>query len=295
MAPPLFHAFGLAYLSLGLFLGSPVVMRRKFGPRETVAAIVRHRVHMLVGVPVMLSRLLEVPEAELLVLRNSELEAVVSAGAPLTGALSVRLMDALGDKLYNLYGSTETGFGAIANPADLRRAPGTVGRPPLGTKLAILTPDRHELPAGQTGAIFLGGPLVFEGYSGGGSKEMVRGLMNTGDLGHLDAAGRLFVDGREDDMIVSGGENVFPGEVEEVLAHHPQVADVAVIGVSDQEYGQRLCAYVVPRENAPSIDELRAYLKAQLARYKVPRDIVFLEQLPRNATGKVLRKQLASA
>jgi fatty-acyl-CoA synthase len=295
VGPPLFHAFGLAYLSLALFLGSPVVVRRKFGPREVVAAIIRSRVRTLVGVPVMLQRLLEVPEAELACLRSSGLKAVVSAGAPLTGALSLRLMDALGDVLYNLYGSTETGFGAIAGPSDLRAAPGCVGRPPFGAELAILDQDRKPVPPGRTGAIFLGGPLVFEGYSGGGSKETVRGMMNTGDLGHLDDAGRLFVDGREDDMIVSGGENVFPGEVEALLAHHPQLADAAVVGVSDQEFGQRLRAYVVAREHAPSEEELKAYLKGQLARYKVPRDFVFLPELPRNATGKVLRKKLLSA
>jgi acyl-CoA synthetase (AMP-forming)/AMP-acid ligase II len=293
VAPPLFHAFGLAYLSLGLFLGSPVLVRRKFDPREAARAIVQHRVSAVVGVPVMLQRMLEVPEAELRALRQGSLRAVISAGAPLSGALSQRLMDALGDVLYNLYGSTETGFGAIAGPADLRSAPGTVGRPPFGTELKILRADRSEAPQGHTGAIFLGGPLVFEGYSGGGNKETVRGLMNTGDLGHLDHAGRLFVDGREDDMIVSGGENVFPGEIEELLVRHEGVADAAVLGVRDEEFGQRLAAFVVPRAaQAPSADALRAYLKLHVARYKLPREFVFMDELPRNATGKVLRKKL---
>ena len=135
---------------------------------------------------------------------------------------------------------------------------------------------------------------MFAGYVGGGNKEMIDGHMSTGDLGHLDAAGRLFIDGRADDMIISGGENVFPGEVEEVLAGHPAVAEVAVVGVPDEEFGQRLRAFVVARPGSPvGADELRTYLKDRLARFKVPRDFVFVPQLPRNALGKVMRRELS--
>jgi fatty-acyl-CoA synthase len=135
--------------------------------------------------------------------------------------------------------------------------------------------------------------MVFEGYTGGGSKEVVRGLMSTGDMGHVDAAGRLFVDGRDDEMIVSGGENVFPREVEDLLATHAQVQEAAVIGVKDREFGQRLRAYVVPREEgALSEEEIKEYVKQNLARYKVPREVVFMAELPRNATGKVLKREL---
>jgi fatty-acyl-CoA synthase len=150
-----------------------------------------------------------------------------------------------------------------------------------------------EVPAGEIGRIFMGGPLVFEGYAGGGSKETIDGLMSTGDLGHFDEDGRLFIDGREDDMIVSGGENVFPQEVEDVLSRHEQVADVAVVGVDDEDFGQRLKAFVVTRAGArPSEDELKAYVKESLARYKVPREVVFLDELPRNPTGKLRRADL---
>jgi fatty-acyl-CoA synthase len=293
IAPPLFHGFGLAYLGLGLFLGCPLVLRRKFDPEGALLAIAQHRVATLVGVPVMLRRILEVPAATRARLDTSSLRAALSAGAPLDGKLATDFMDLFGDVVYNLYGSTETGFGAIATPRDLRAAPGTVGRPPLGTRLKVLTATQAEAPVGATGRVFIGGPLVFNGYSGGGSKEMASGLMSTGDLGHFDAAGRLFIDGREDDMIVSGGENVFPREVEEVLARHQDVADVAVLGVADAEFGQRLQAFVVPRPDAhPSADELKAWVKANVARYKVPREVVFVAQLPRNATGKLLRAQL---
>lgn len=296
VAPPLFHGFGLAYLGMALLLRAPLVLRRRFDAEATLAAIAAHRVATLVGVPVMLQRLLELPAPVRARHDTSSLRAVVSAGAPLGGALALAFMDAFGDIVHNLYGSTEVGFAAIAGPADLRAAPGTVGRPPLGTVVRLLDAERRPVAPGAVGAVFIGGSMVFDGYSGGGSKETVGGLMNTGDLGHLDDAGRLFIDGREDDMIVSGGDNVFPQEVEEVLAHHDAVAEVAVVGVPDAEFGQRLRAFVVARPgHAPGEDELRAFLKRQIARYKVPRDFVFVAELPRNQTGKVLRQRLAQA
>jgi acyl-CoA synthetase (AMP-forming)/AMP-acid ligase II len=204
-------------------------------------------------------------------------------------------MDAFGERLYNLYGSTEVAWATVATPADLRAAPGTAGRPPRGTVVKVLDDDGRVLPAGRTGRIFVGSPLVFEGYTGGGGKEVVGGLTATGDVGHFDAAGRLFVDGRADEMIVSGGENVFPREVEDCIAAHPGVREVAVVGVPDARFGQRLKAYVVARDaQRPSADEIRELVRSNLARYKVPRDVEFLAALPRNATGKVLRRELAA-
>ena len=135
--------------------------------------------------------------------------------------------------------------------------------------------------------------MLFEGYTGGGTKDVVGGLMATGDVGHFDEGGRLFVEGRDDEMIVSGGENVFPQEVEDPLARHEAVAEAAVIGVDDEEFGQRLRAFVVLEDGAEAgEDELKDHVKANLARYKVPREIVFLDELPRNATGKVLKREL---
>jgi acyl-CoA synthetase (AMP-forming)/AMP-acid ligase II len=293
VAPPLFHGFGLAYLGIAVFLRMPLVLLRRFDARAALDALETQRAHALVAVPVMLARILAVHEEEGRSRDLASLRAVMSAGAPLSAQLATDFMDAFGDVLFNLYGSTETGFGAIAGPADLRAAPGTVGRPPLATPLKILGPDRRELPPGEPGHIFLGGGLVFGGYEGGGSKETLDGLMNTGDVGHLDAEGRLFVEGREDDMIVSGGENVFPDEVGDVLAGHPAVADVAVLGVEDAEFGQRLRAFVVREPGAdPAPEELAAHVKERLARYKVPRDFVFVDEIPRNQTGKVLRREL---
>jgi fatty-acyl-CoA synthase len=203
-------------------------------------------------------------------------------------------MDEFGDVIYNLYGSTEVAWATIATPADLRAAPGTAGRPPLGTTLKIYDEDGRELPAGHTGRIFVGNDMLFEGYTGGGSKDMIGGLMSTGDVGHVDEQGRLFVEGRDDEMIVSGGENVFPQEVEDLIARESGVEEVAVIGVADEKFGQRLKAYVVKRKGARGVTEesIQQAVKANLARYKVPREVEFVKELPRNATGKVLKREL---
>jgi fatty-acyl-CoA synthase len=294
VAPPLFHGLGLAFASIAHGVGAPVVLRRRFDPQDTLAAIAAERVHTLVAVPVMLQRLLDVPADERARHDLSSLRAAVSAGAPLAPHLSERFMDAFGDVLCNAYGSTETGFGAIATAADLRAAPGTVGRAPVGGVLHILGPDRRPVPQGTIGHVFVGGDLVFDGYTTGGTKEMAGGLMNSGDLGHVDAAGLAFIDGREDDMIVSGGENVFPQEVEDALAAHPGVADVAVLGVPDDEFGQRLLAFVAPGRDAPTTEDLVAHLRGRLERYKLPREIVMVDEIPRTATGKVLRRELSS-
>jgi len=202
-------------------------------------------------------------------------------------------MDRFGDNIYNLYGSTEVSWGAIATPEELRAAPGTAGRPPRGTVVRLYDESGREVPQGEVGRIFVGNEMSFEGYTGGGGKDEIDGLLSSGDVGHLDAAGRLFVDGRDDEMIVSGGENVFPREVEDLLADHEAVVEVAVIGVEDEQFGQRLKAFVVLAEEAAISDEdLKAHVKAHLAGYKAPREVEFMDELPRNATGKILKKDL---
>jgi fatty-acyl-CoA synthase len=242
----------------------------------------------------MLSRILELPQEVRAKYDTSSLRIVFASGSALPGELAQRWMDAFGDNLYNLYGSTEVAWATIATPEDLREAPGTAGKPPFGTIVKILDKDGNPVPPGETGRIFVGSDLVFEGYTGGGSKEMsAEGLMSTGDMGHVDDNGRLFIDSREDDMIVSGGENVYPGEVEELLSKHPKIADAAVIGVDDQKFGQRLKAFVVCSNSAElTEDEVKSYVKEHLARYKVPREVKFLDELPRNATGKVVKRDL---
>jgi acyl-CoA synthetase (AMP-forming)/AMP-acid ligase II len=202
-------------------------------------------------------------------------------------------MDEFGDVLYNLYGSTEVAWATIATPEDLRVAPGTAGRPPHGTILRLYDEEGRQVPRGGFGRIYVSNEMQFDGYTGGGGKDTIDGLMSSGDVGHVDENGRLFVDGRDDEMIISGGENVFPREIEDLLADHPSIEEVAVVGVEDDDFGQRLRAFVVlDRGKEVSADELKDYVKKNLARYKVPREIVFLDELPRNATGKVLKREL---
>lgn len=292
VAPPLFHGFGLAFGITALVLGMPLVLQHRFDPEQTLALIDRHRVQVAVAVPVMLQRILDLPGPVLARAWMDSLAGMLAAAAPLGGPLATRWMDRFGDRLYNLYGSSEAGFGTLATPADLRAAPGTVGSPPLGVRLRILGTEGQELPPGAIGHIAIRSGMLFEGYVGGGDKQRWQGYLNTGDLGHVDAGGHVYVDGREDDMIVSGGENVFPQEVADTLLAHDGVADAAVFGVPDEEFGQRLKAFVVPRTALDDAD-LKAWLKTRIARYKVPREIIFLENLPRNPGGKVLKRELA--
>jgi fatty-acyl-CoA synthase len=293
IAAPLFHTWGLAHFTLGVPLGATLVLRRRFDPEGTLRAIARHRADGLIVVPVMLQRILELPDEVLQRYDVSSLRVIAASGSALPGPLAQRVMDRFGDKLYNLYGSTEVAWATIATPADLRAAPGTAGRPPRGTIVKLFDEDDREVAPGRTGRIFVGNELPFEGYTGGGNKALLGDLMSSGDVGHFDPAGRLFVDGRDDDMIISGGENLFPSEVEDLLAGHPAVREVAVLGVEDDEWGQRLKAVVAlnPGEEATE-QELKGYVKENLAAYKVPREIHFVEQLPRNATGKVLKREL---
>jgi fatty-acyl-CoA synthase len=295
IAAPMFHSWGFAHFTLALPLASTLVLRRRFDPEDTLRAIAHHRASALAVVPVMLQRILELGPETIASYDLSSLRVIALSGSALPGELATRAMDALGDVLYNLYGSTEVAWATIATPADLRAAPGTAGRAPMGTAVKLLDAEGREVAPGEGGRIFVANEMVFEGYTGGGNKEIVRGLMSTGDVGRFDAAGRLFVDGRDDEMIVSGGENVFPREVEDLLADHERIEEAAVVGVSDEQFGQRLKAFVVLRAGAELDEEaVKAYVKANLARYKVPREVVFLEQLPRNATGKVLKRELSA-
>jgi acyl-CoA synthetase (AMP-forming)/AMP-acid ligase II len=295
IAAPLFHSWGFAHFVLGMGLGSTLVLRRKFDPEQTLAAVAEHRATTLVVVPVMLKRILELPDEVRDRYDVHTLRVIAVSGSALPGPLATATMDAFGDIVYNLYGSTEVAWATIATPDDLRAAPGTAGLPPRGTIVKLYNEHGKEVPQGDIGRIFVGNEMMFEGYTGGGSKEVINGLMATGDVGHFDRGGRLHVDGRDDDMIVSGGENVFPAEVEDLLSHHPAVADVAVFGVDDEEFGQRLKAAVVRREGKKATEkELREYVKQNLAGYKVPREIDFIDELPRNATGKVLKRELTA-
>jgi acyl-CoA synthetase (AMP-forming)/AMP-acid ligase II len=293
VAAPLFHTWGWAHFALAMLLGSTLVLRRKFDPEGCLRTLVEADCHSLVVIPVMLQRIMQLPPETLDSYDLSRVKVVAASGSALPGNLGVEWMDQFGDNLYNIYGSTEVAYATIATPADLRQAPGTAGKAPFATTVRILDEDGRELPRGEAGRIFVGNSLLFEGYTGGGNKDLVDGLMSTGDVGRFDAGGRLIVEGRDDEMIVSGGENVFPAEVEDCLSRHAAVADAAAVGVDDDDFGKRLRAFVVLCEGADvSEDDLKDHVKRNLARYKVPREIVFVDELPRNATGKVLKREL---
>jgi len=293
VAAPLFHSWGFFHFVMSLPTASTLVLRRRFDPEETLRAARDHRAQVLAAVPVMIQRILQLPEETLASYELPDLRIASLSGSALPGELAIEWMDRFGDNVYNLYGSTEVAYATVATPGDLRAAPGTAGRPPRGTVVRIYDEGGEQLPPGEVGRIFVGNEMSFEGYTGGGGKEAIDGLLCSGDVGHFDPAGHLFIDGRDDEMIVSGGENVFPREVEDLLADHEAVVEVAVIGVEDDEYGQRLKAFVVVEEGADaSEDDLKAHVKAHLAGYKAPREIEFLPELPRNATGKILKRDL---
>ncbi|MGN6202758.1 MAG: AMP-binding protein [Solirubrobacterales bacterium] len=293
IAAPLFHSWGFFHFVMSLPTASTMVLRRKFDPEETLKAIEQSRADVLAAVPVMIQRILTLPEETLQRYSLPSLKITSLSGSALPGELAIAWMDHFGDNVYNLYGSTEVAYATVATPEDLRAAPGTAGKPPRGTKICLYDENGAEVPQGEVGRIFVGNEMAFEGYTGGGGKEVIDGLYSSGDVGHIDENGRLFIDGRDDEMIVSGGENVFPREVEDLLADHDAVEEVAVIGVEDDEFGQRLKAFVVVRSGMEvSQGDLTAHVKANLAGYKTPREVEFLDELPRNATGKVLKRDL---
>jgi fatty-acyl-CoA synthase len=287
---PLFHSLGFATMALSIGLGATILVRRRFRPAEFADDL--SRADAAVAVPVMMRRVLALEDLD--ARSFPHLRILLMGGSQLGAELCRDLLRRFGPVVYNLYGSTEVAYATIATPEELALEPGSVGSPPPGTRVRILDEQGREVPRGTTGRIFVDNGFAFEGYTGGGSKEVVDGLMSTGDVGHFDANGLLHVDGRDDEMIVSGAENVFPREVEELLAEHEAIDEAAVIGVADADFGQRLAAFVVRRPGG-EIDEegVRAYVRQHLARYKVPRDVTFVDELPRNPTGKILKRELA--
>ncbi|MEV6913033.1 acyl-CoA synthetase [Amycolatopsis sp. NPDC051071] len=294
MGAPLFHGTGLSQFILSFALGSKVVMRRKFVPEETLRGVAEYGCTTLVLVPTMLQRIVDLPEEIRAKYDTSSLRIIFLAGSALSPDLGNRATAAFGDVVHNLYGSTEVAVATVATPEDWRKAPGTVGRAPVGCKVALYDERGGKITEPHvTGRVFVGSGLSFQGYTDGRHKEIIDGLLSSGDVGHFDEDGLLFIDGRDDEMIVSGGENVFPIEVENLLVEREDVLEAAVVGVEDPEFGQRLKAFVVRAEKSDlDVDGVREYVKANLARYKVPRDVEFLDELPRNATGKVLRNKL---
>jgi fatty-acyl-CoA synthase len=292
---PMFHALGFLHATIAMMLGSTLVLRRRFKPASVLADIEEHKVTAMVVVPVMLSRVLDAFDGMERKPNLSSLKIVFVSGSQLGAELATRALKDLGPVIYNLYGSTEIAFATIARPKDLSINPATVGPVVKGVKVKLFDDNGKEVPQGQVGRIFVGNTFPFEGYTGGGGKQIIDGLMSSGDVGYFDEHGLLYVSGRDDEMIVSGGENVFPAEIEDLISGHPEVVEATALGVEDEEWGHRLRAFVVKTEGA-SVDEdaIKAYVRDHLARYKVPREVIFLDELPRNPTGKILKRELRS-
>lgn len=293
---PLFHGLGYVHALLALTTGSTLVLHRRFDAAQVLTDIERYQATAVIVVPVMLTRILDALDAAVVKADLSGLRIVFVSGSQLGAELATRALRNLGPVVYNMYGSTEISYASIAGPADLTINPSTVGRVVTGVRVRILDEDDRDVQQGAVGRIFAGTFFPFEGYTGGGGKEIVDGLMSSGDLGYFDEHGLLYVSGRDDEMIVSGGENVFPAEVEDLISGHPGVVEAAATGVDDEQWGQRLRAFVVRAENS-TVDEatIKAYVRERLARYKVPRDVVFVDELPRNPAGKVVKRQLGDA
>jgi acyl-CoA synthetase (AMP-forming)/AMP-acid ligase II len=293
VAAPMFHAWGYGQMVMCALLSCTLVVRRGFDPEATLKMVDQHRATGLGVVPVMLDRIMELPDE----VRNRyscrSLRFVTASGSRMRPDVVVRFMDQFGDVLYNNYNGTEVGMVAVAAPEDLRAAPDTAGKAAQGVSVRILDDQRREVPRGKVGQIYARSSSHFDAYTSGATKEFHDGYMASGDLGYLDEADRLFVIGRDDEMIVSAGENVYPIEVETTLAGHHAVVEASVVGINDEKFGQRLAAFVVLKADAPvTVDELKKHVRENLANYKVPRDITILEELPRTSTGKILRREL---
>ncbi|MEZ5379211.1 MAG: AMP-binding protein [Acidimicrobiales bacterium] len=288
---PLFHAWGLSQMVTCATLGGTAVLPGGFDPATVMALVDVHQATVLAAVPVMLHRILEAQTGA----SGASLRITATSGSALPGNLAERWMDAFGDHLYSLYGSTEVGQVAVATPSDLRAAPGTAGRPLPGIDVRILDDTDRELPSGAVGRIFVASSMHFDGYTGGGGKARVGEHMEIGDQGSFDDDGRLRVVGRADDMIITGGENVYPSNIERSLLEHPKVSDAAVVGVADDDFGQRIRAVIVTTDQRNSdrrTASIKKHLQTQLASYEVPREFVYVDTIPRNPAGKVLRHEL---
>jgi fatty-acyl-CoA synthase len=293
---PLYHSTAFGFMSLSAILGQTVVLMDEFKPEAFLDMVQRHSVTTTAIVPTMLHRVLDLPLETRMKYDARTLRAVFSGGAPLPAPLAIDFMDAFGDVLFNFYGATETGLVTLAKPADLRAAPGTIGKALPGNEIRLLDDSGKDVGPGEVGELYVKNKMLVAGYHNDAeatASSMVDGFFSVGDLARRDASGHYFIEGRKRDMVISGGVNVYPAEVESVLEQHPDIAEVAVIGVPDREWGERVRAFVVKKEGS-AVDDgaLKTYVRERLAGPKVPRDFVFIDALPRNPTGKVLKREL---
>jgi fatty-acyl-CoA synthase len=280
IATPAYHGFGVSAIFIGLVLGEKMFMLNRFDAKKGCELIRENQIEVVTLVPLMLQRMLSFNADSL-----KPLKCIISGGAALNPALVEETFDKLGDKLFNLYGTSEAGFSVMATPQDLRNSTNTIGRAIAGVKLQILDSDEKKVEVGKVGRLCL--------KSSWAIKDTKNKAIETGDLAYKDENGYIFLCGRNDEMIVSGGENVYPIELENVLIKHDEVNQVAVIGIIDADFGQRLKAFVV-RSGESGIDQsqILEWLQSRVARFQMPKSVEFLDELPITSVGKINKKIL---
>ena len=293
---PLYHMTAYGFLTFSHLVGATCVIADEFKPEPFLELVAKHRVTTTALVPTMLHRAVALGRDVIEKHRTRSLRAIFCGGSALTGALANDAMDVFGDIVYNFYGATETGLVTLGKPADLRAAPGTIGPLLPGNQVLLLDDAGKEVPVGAVGELFVKNSQLVAGYhkNDAATKDSMReGYFSVGDLARCDTAGRYFIEGRKRDMVISGGVNVYPAEIEAALEEHPKIFEAAVIGVPDPEWGERVKAFVVaePGEHL-DLEEVKTFLRARLAGPKVPREYAIIEKLPRNPTGKVLKGEL---
>lgn len=290
---PLYHSGAQVFTLLAAGLGATLVLQEKFDPPQTLEWLHTHAIDSTFFVPTMLQRLLELPD-EAFERHPPQLRALVSGAAPFLDPLRRRAIDRFGPgAVFDFYGATELGWVTLVDGHEMLAKPGSLGTPITGQEISICGPDGRRLPPGEIGQVFTRSTQRMDGYLDDetATSEIRRGeWLTVDDLGHLDEDGSLFLTGRARDMVISGGINIYPVELEQALLDHEAIDEVAVIGVADPTWGERLVACVVGR---PQPDEnMEAWAKQRLAKYKVPRQWVWMDALPRNPTGKVLKRRL---
>lgn len=280
IATPIYHGYGIAILLLFVPLGKQIIVRRTFEAKAACHLIKQQQIEVITVVPTMLQRLLEMNKDEL-----KSLRCIASGGAKLPTKLVKDTFSLLGNVLYNLYGSTEAGLNFIATPEDLMISPTTIGRKISGVDLKVLNRNMNEVQIGNIGQLCIKNDWTMSNKHSN--------WVQTGDLGYQDAQGMYYICGRIDDMIISGGVNVYPNEVEQILMNHPAIVDAAVIGIDDEDFGQRLKAYVRPvTKGTITAQELHQWLHSRVSRFQLPKEIEIVDELPYTSLGKLDRNQL---
>jgi acyl-CoA synthetase (AMP-forming)/AMP-acid ligase II len=294
LAGPGYHSAPAAFAGLQQIIGATLVVLRHFDPVEALRLIAEHRVTTTFMAPILVKRIVDLPEEVRAEYDVSSMRAVIVAAAPFPGDVKRRAAEYFGDVVYEFYGATETGIVTVIGPGDLLRKPESCGRPLPGVEVALLDEDGNEVATGQPGELWTRHPGLFGEYLNkpdATERNFRDGYFTVGDVAYRDDEGFIYICDRKVDMIISGGVNIYPAEIEAVLHTHPDVEDCAVIGVPDPEWGEQIKAVVKPRTGA-SLDEQQViqFLGERLADYKRPRSVDFVDEFPRDAAGKLLKR-----